>query len=106
MPYALLSPAVCRFMTTAASPSSPQPAGTTITFGNDLYPCSGGEYQFLELAPGGTWTTVQAYGVGTSFVWNSTGTPNGRYEFGVRERKIGSGKSYDTYVIVTYYIGT
>ena len=87
-----------------ASPASPQPANTMITFTASSTGCTAPDYQFWWLPPPGTsWGVRQAYGTATTFVWNSAGA-SGPYRFGVWARQAGSPTSYDSYAIVTFWV--
>jgi outer membrane protein assembly factor BamB len=90
----------------SASPVSPQAPGTSITFSATSTGCSSPRYEFWMLPPPGTnWSVVQPYAATTSFVWNSTGQASGPYRFGVWARQNGSANSYDSYAIVTFWLG-
>ena len=49
---------------------------------------------------------VQPYSV--SYIWqlDTTGLPPGAYRIGVWERQHGSTKAYESYAIVTLWVGT
>jgi photosystem II stability/assembly factor-like uncharacterized protein len=90
----------------SASPSSPQAPGASITFTATATGCSDARYEFWELPPpGSTWSSPQPYGTATTFVWNSTGA-SGPYRFGVWVRQNGSTSSYDSYAIITFWVGS
>ena len=86
--------------------ASPQPAGTTITFSGSGPVCSAPDYEFWVKAPGEVWSVKRAYSLTTTFVWSTAGLPVGRYEIGLWARQTGSTKAYDTYVTLTYYLGS
>jgi hypothetical protein len=91
----------------SASPASPQAPGTAITFTATSTDCAAPQYEFWLLPPPGTtWSVKQAYGPGTTFAWTTTGLPQGPYRVGVWARQNGSPNSYDSYAILTYWIGT
>ena len=98
-----------------ASTASPQKVGATVTFVSDidtdsvwdLHQCTNEEDEFWLLRPGSTtWTMVQPYSV--SYIWqlDTTGLPPGAYRIGVWERQHGSTKAYESYAIVTLWVGT
>jgi hypothetical protein len=105
--YALSPPPYCIYGLMAPSVSSPQVAGTIVSFNLNSSFCQSGtiELEFWRQAPGGTWTMVQAYSA-ANFTWNTTGFANGPYKIGMWVRVPGSPKSYDNYQILTFYIGT
>jgi hypothetical protein len=89
----------------SASPASPSKA-TTVTFTAAATGCSGALYQFYELAPGGTWTSVQAFSTTATLTFNAATATNGQYMFGVWAKGPTSSKAYDSYAIITFYVGT
>lgn len=94
----------CTPATIAASPSSPQAAGTPVTFTATSSGCSAPRYQFWEQAPGGIWKVVQPWGTGGTFSWNSTGAAVGDYNFAVTAMATGSGGPYDSYAVAPFTI--
>ena len=90
----------------SASPGSPQPAGTSITLTASSTGCTSPLYEFLVLSPGkSTWKVLRSFGSGTTLVWDSTGG-FGQYRFGVWARQNGSTRTYDSYAIITFSIGS
>ncbi len=90
----------------SAGPASPQTAGTMITFTASSTGCTSPSYEFWELPPPGTsWQTKRPYAAGTTYLFDSTGT-SGPYRFGVWARQAGSTSAYDSYAIVTFWVGT
>ena len=90
-----------------AVPPSPVVPSTSVQFSlNNIGGCSTGFVEFWRLAPGGTWTRVQAYTPSTDWTWDTTGFAPGRYEIMMRVKETNSPNSYDTYVILTYFLGT
>jgi len=47
---------------------------------------------------------VQAWGIGTTFTWDSTGAAIGDYNFAVMALATGSAEPYDTYALTTFSI--
>ena len=92
---------VCSSATIAANPSSPQAAGTHITFTATSSGCSSPRYEFWQQQAGGAWKLVQAYGAGATFNWDSSGTPVGDYNFAVWAVATGSANTYDAYSSTT-----
>jgi hypothetical protein len=80
----------CTGVTTSASPSSPQPAGTAITITASATGCPHPQYQFWVLAPGGTWQIAQAYSASSILNWDTGGKPKGTYTFSVWARDASS----------------
>jgi len=101
--YQLTVPA-CASATITANPSSPQAAGTSVMFTATSSGCGSPRYQFWEQAPGGIWKVVQAWGIGTTFTWDSTGAAIGDYNFAVMALATGSAGPYDTYALTTFSI--
>jgi hypothetical protein len=73
----------CTSVAVSATPASPQAAGTGVTFTAVASGCPRPLYQFWILAPGGTWTIVQAYSTTATFNWNTTGLAPGTYYYTV-----------------------
>jgi hypothetical protein len=82
----------CTSVTESANPSSPQTAGTSITFSASAAGCPHPLYEFWVLAPGSTtWQIVQPFSASSTFTWTTTGLPGGRYTYTVWARDAGSG---------------
>lgn len=97
----------CSSASISANPGSPQVAGIPITLSASSTGCTAPRYELWELPPPGTaWSPVQAYGPGNTFTWNTTGLPAGPYRFGVWARQNGSPNHYDSYAIVTFWVGS
>ncbi len=92
----------CTSVTASAAPASPQAAGTTVTITATASGCPNARYEFWTMAPGGSWTIVQAYSATNSFTWNTT-PPAGAYKYSVWARDASSAASYDTYFPGTVY---
>jgi hypothetical protein len=98
---------LCTSAGISAGPASPQAPGTTITFTATSTDCAIPQYEFWLLPPPGTtWSAKQAYGPTATFDWSTTGLPQGPYRVGVWARQIGSPNSYDSYAILTFWVGT
>jgi predicted secreted Zn-dependent protease len=54
------------------------------------------------LPPGGTWSTVQAYGTSNTYAWDTTGLVAGTYSFQVRAENQGDSVSYESYATLNY----
>jgi hypothetical protein len=102
--YTLTAP--CSAVTASASPASPQAHGSGITFTASASGCSNPRYQFWILAPGGSWTMVQAYSSSATFPWATTGLPAGTYHYSVWVRDASSSGSYDSYFPGAAYVLT
>lgn len=61
-------------------------------------------YAFYELAPGGSWTQVQPYGTGNTFVWDTTSAAVGTYQFEVWIEAQGSSAPYEAYAGLSFVI--
>src|SRR5437899_8224037 len=91
---------------TSLSPNlaAPQGRGSLVTFSAASTRCGLPEYRFWVLPPGGSWTSVQNYGVGTSWQLDSRLYPAGNVQVGVWARQAGSGNAYDSFFITTFWI--
>jgi hypothetical protein len=102
--YTLTSSAACTSAGLVFTPLGTAPIGATVTVTGSATCGSAGEYEFLMQPPGGSWTTVQAYGPSTTYAWNTTGLAVGAYEFEVRARSQGSTATYESYIDASYPI--
>jgi spore germination protein YaaH len=92
-----LTPPICTSLSIAATPASPQYAGTSITVtATATCPDANPQFKFVALW-GGTsrWIVQQAYSNSTSWTWNSTGAPGGIELFGVWAKDAASPYGYD-----------
>jgi hypothetical protein len=97
----------CTSASISASPASPQAPGATITFTASSTDCAAPTYEFWRMPPpGSAWSVVQPYGPGTTMTWNTTGVAPGPYRIGVWARQSGSANSYDSYAILTFWVGS
>jgi spore germination protein YaaH len=88
----------CSEAAIAASLSSPQIPGTSITFTGSALCAGTAQYEFQVQPQGGAWSYIQSYGTQSVATWNTTtATPYGTYQFEVDARNLGSSVSYDTY---------
>ena len=101
--YQLAAP-VCTGAAIAASPASPQAAGTSVTFTATASRCTSPRYEFWEQAPGGAWKVVRPWGTTAAFTWATTGVPIGDYNFAVMALAPGSAQAYDADVLTTFSI--
>jgi hypothetical protein len=92
--------ALCASVTGSWSPASPQPSGTTVTVIGSAGGCPRPLYEFLTLAPGGTWTVAQAYSPSATFNWITSGPlAAGTYHISVWAKDASSGTgTYDAYL--------
>jgi hypothetical protein len=96
----------CTAATISATPASPQTPGTPITLTATAGDCASPTYEFWELPPPGvTWHITRAYAGGNTFPWSTTGK-KGPYRLGVWVRQSGSTVAYDSYAILTFWVGT
>lgn len=86
-----------------ATPSSPRPPGTNITFSAEADGGVNPEYAFYYRAKGTTtWTLARSYCTNNTF--NATVNSAGDYEVAVIARSIGSKKFYEASDIINYTI--
>ena len=102
--YAVGSPAGCVAKSIGPNPAPPQPVGTSVTFTPSSSGCTG-QRKFWLLPPGGAWTVVQAYGVGSTWSWNTAGQAPGVYEVGVWEGSSSAPSAYVSYAITSFTLG-
>jgi hypothetical protein len=89
-------------LTPGAAP--PRPSGTVVTFTAASSGCSSPQYRFWILPPGGSWTSVQPYGAGTTWAFDSSKYGSGNFQVGVWVRQAGSTSSYDAFYVTSYWI--
>jgi hypothetical protein len=95
----------CTSATITPSVASPQLAGVPVTFTATAAGCSSPLFEFWELPAGSsTWVVVRAFSAGNTFVWTTTGLPNGPYRFGIWANQTGSPNAHDTFAIMTFWI--
>ena len=99
--YWMDSGAGCVVSRLAPSVASPQILGAVITFTPLQTECSN-QYKFWLLPPGGAWRVVQAYGVGSTWAWNTHGYAPGDYEVGVWEGSSSTPSVHESYAITTF----
>jgi hypothetical protein len=89
------------------TPSTPSPSrATSVTLTAAATGCTGAIYQFYMLAPGGSWTAITTFGTTATFTFNASTATVGQYMFGVWAKGPTSSNAYDSYAIITYYVGT
>jgi hypothetical protein len=93
----------CSLTSLGADKTSPQVAGTIVTWTATAGTCSGSpQFQFWVQAPSGVWTKVQSYGAPNTFTWASP-TTAGTYGIQVWVRNTGANDDlYDNYLSATY----
>ena len=105
----------CASVTASASPASPKPSGTPITFTGSASGCFSPNplYEFWMLPAGSsTWQLVQSYSTNATYPWNSTGAVAGTVNFSVWVRdaaSLGTGCNtamgcYDAFVSIPYQV--
>jgi cell wall-associated protease len=87
-----------------ASPASPQPSGTAVTFTATSSGCTAPQYEFLGQGPGGAWRVIQPMSTSNTFKWNSAGSPSGQYGVVVWALAPGSTADYDTYAMAAFVL--
>jgi cytochrome c peroxidase len=94
-------------VTVAATPSSPQPAGSLVVFDASASGASGSfEYQFLLSVGGGIPTVKRGYNSFSSWAWDTTGVANGVYTIIVQARTIGSTAAFEASTTLPFRIGS
>jgi hypothetical protein len=101
MPYTLSTPLTCTAANLTASPTSPQPTGTTVAFTATSSTCSQPQYLFYVQATGGPWILGRGYGSDT-YVWKTTGDAKTTYNIDVWVRQNGSTATYETFYMIPY----
>jgi hypothetical protein len=77
-----------------------------VNFSAGATDCSTPVFQFWVLPPNSTaWRVVQAYNVSNGFTLDTTGLAPGPYRIGVWVRQNNSSVAYDSYAIMTYWVG-
>jgi cell wall-associated protease len=86
------------------SATSPQLAGTAVTF--TATPTGGNNvlYQFRLRNLNGTWSDVQAYSTDATWEWNTNGVPPGTYRIVVWAKESISTELYDRYAYKDFVI--
>jgi acid phosphatase len=100
-----ISPAAgCNVSALNAGATPPQAVGSSVTFTPQQAGCTG-QYRFWLLPPGGAWKSVQSYGVGTTWSWNTAGYAPGTYQVGVWEGSASSPSTYKSSAITSFAVG-
>jgi kumamolisin len=79
----------CGSVTLAATPVSPQAAGTTVSFTAGATGCTTPQFRFWVGTPAGAWTIVQDYSSNAAFVWNTAGLAPGTYTIWLDAHSVG-----------------
>ncbi|BEH11541.1 hypothetical protein GSUET_31530 [Geobacter sulfurreducens subsp. ethanolicus] len=94
-------------VTVTTDKTSPQVAGTTVTFTASGSGGSGSyEYRFSIKSPSGAWSTPQAYSSTATWAFNTTGKAAGTYLVEVAVRAAGSTASFEAYKNVSFVVST
>lgn len=94
MMYTIKLPAVAD-LRVAADLQSPQVRGAKVLFTGEGVSGSGSyEYEF-RLKAAGAWTVVRPYGIGNTWMWDTTDAAAGPYTVQVRVRNTGAQNNYD-----------
>ena len=95
----------CDTAAISASPASPsKSAAVTVT--GTAAGCTGALFQFWTRNPSGTWTILQAYSTTATATFNAATATNGQWQLGVWVKDPASSNSYDSYAIITYFVGS
>lgn len=105
--YMILPPTVpptaCTSAGLAASPTSPQATGASVTFTGSATGCMTPVYRFWTSPPGGAWSIARDYSITNTFTWASPATGmSGTYRLEVDVRGQGESASYDAHANSTY----
>ncbi len=94
----------CTSAALSADHTSPQPAGTNVTFTASSSGCTATPvYEFWLQYPNGTWVMKQLFSVGTTWLWNTTSLPKGTYNVHVWANNQGADTStYETFGTATF----
>jgi hypothetical protein len=101
-----LSVGPCASAGISSNPTSPQLPGGSVMFTATASGCSAAQYELWILPPGGSWSAAVPYTTGTTFSWPTTGLARGPYQIGVWAKQTGSSNLYDTYAILTFWVGS
>jgi hypothetical protein len=105
--FQLVGAAGCTSASISTSPASPQAPGTPITFTATSTDCAAPTYEFWKMPPpGSAWSVAQPYSAGNTLTWDTTGLAPGPYRIGVWARSNGSSSNYESYAIITFWVGT
>jgi hypothetical protein len=96
--YSLQVANACTSVSETAVPASPQPPGASVKFTATAAGCPAPTYQFWLLAPGGSWSVVQAYSTSNTWTWNTSGLAGGTYLLDVYVRQSGSTATYEAHI--------
>ena len=88
----------CTSSTLTFSPASPSAAGTTITLTAASTGCPNPTYEFWVLAPGGSWTILQAYSANNTANWTTTGLAPGTYLVDVWVKQAGNSPDWEAHI--------
>ena len=89
--------------TAALSPSGSSPVGTTIVFTGSSTGCPTPVYEFWLQDTGGAWHMEQAFALGKTWSWDSTGWARGVYHIHVWANQQGADtSSWEAYGAATY----
>jgi hypothetical protein len=88
-----------------ASPSSPAAQGTTVTLTGSTQGCNNPLYQFWIKTPTTGFHIVRGYSTSATYSWHTTSLRSGGYQLGVRVKDRLTTHPYDTYAIITYWLG-
>jgi cell wall-associated protease len=94
--YTLTPAAACANAALSSDKTTPQQAGTIITFTATSTGCPNPEYLFYVQDTTGIWTLAQGYD-GATFVWNTAGLPIGTYHVDVWARQHGDNAAYEAF---------
>jgi hypothetical protein len=99
--YQINVPGGCVVSSLNPSVASPQVVGAAVTFVPQESGCSN-QYQFWLMPPGGSSKVVQAYGVGSTWSWNTAGYGPGVYQVRVWEGPSTTPTIYESYAMTSF----
>ena len=95
----------CPTAAISAAPGSPTASGT-VTITATAAGCTGALFEFWVLSPGGGWVSQGAFSTTATLLFDGTAAARGQYRFGVWVKDPKSANTYDSYAIITYYVGS
>lgn len=100
----VLGAGICNSTAMTPNLATPQAPGANLLYTATSNGCTGAQYAFWLMPPGGSWTLKQSYSTSATFAWDTTGYAAGTYQVGVWAKASGSANSYDAFYIGTYQL--
>ena len=102
--YTLIVAVPCSGATLTPDKSSPQPAGTVVTYTAGATGCSQPVSTWYFQVPGGNWYIAKNPSTDPTLVWNTTGAAPGTYKIDVWISQNGSTTPHETFILINYTI--